>query len=1003
MKRHTLTSEYGRTVSSDMHSVPNSATSRVPSTYYDHRNGTSLRSGAPPGKAVRRTLSRKSHASPPVRRHPSPDASTVAALVARRTEKSPEVDRRYSRGNSRKRSQLPQKPEKSPKTHPKDVAAAVREHSNGGLSPPVHPLPFAPPQKQRTPSLSDMTMLSDQTIFRRSPSLLGMRRHRSVTADEEDESYLDKLRWGGYLNPDSPGNSLLCRRHSLAKDRHLEKLGQDYDESDKVLGYVRVRGASGTSAAAHDAVTEYSESAKMAMVAGRSSSASAQHFDGVFGTKATQGDIYRAVGAQALDQLFSGYNASIVALGSAESGNTETMLGKPCPELPRTDGGAAILTNQERPSIEDPGLIPNLCEAVFKTIAERDRVPSAEPGMRSLYRVEMAYSEIHGEFVRDVFAEDVKPAGTTRVRVNPIRGPQLNTVPARVVDSWKDCSVLLDRAFHQQAARAAASNRVQPHTYVRLTLFQLHHVDGKEMVAASTLHMLDIADASANRLPRMQTPSDLPTPMTTDKNGGEPQTVVDEIMSVVDEVAKRNNRYQEAADAGHGAVPYSLSLLTEILADSIGGSCKAAFIASVSSHPGCAATSSALLECVAKLRGIVNPSAKNEDCIANATLDIRNALVMMHADRIRLRASGDEDALAELQEDIQTANSASKDLVALSQDLHLKFVREFRTLQSQVRHLESEMALANLRQQAGDALDDSSSDPGEILQVDLENNEFLGNSFCASNDNTNADGAASAHILSPHSDVRKTSQSFASFASSSMQLDQKFDTLLTEIRRAARNVDASPPASLPGSPTGSRLGEKTQKKYEMALLTLGKEIRRLQKKGALLGKDNLQVNYALDSLSRRLTEAEAENRLLSSTNQKFRLALEDMQPGISAEIVKGDKPVGVKRMSSFRVVQAQADEAEALRDEVASLRKHISETDSAWQHTLDQVRTGLVKIDFDSPDAARDAIVSLLGLCNGSTAVPRPRPSAPHKSPSFTAILEDELESPSAQFKRKPP
>lgn len=98
-------------------------------------------------------------------------------------------------------------------------------------------------------------------------------------------------------------------------------------------------------------------------------------FDYVFDTTTTQDQIFKHVGPEVMNTLFSGYNASIFAYGQTGSGKTHTMEG-------------------DNTTTEGPGLIPRLIRAIFERFASNSEITDA--------KVEMSFVQIYQEKIQDL-------------------------------------------------------------------------------------------------------------------------------------------------------------------------------------------------------------------------------------------------------------------------------------------------------------------------------------------------------------------------------------------------------------------------------------------------------------------------------------------------------------------------------------------------------------------------------------------------------------------------
>ncbi|CAB4008288.1 kinesin KIF16B [Paramuricea clavata] len=118
-----------------------------------------------------------------------------------------------------------------------------------------------------------------------------------------------------------------------------------------------------------------------------------QHF-------ASQEQVFQDLGTMVLDAACEGYNACVFAYGQTGAGKTYTMMG----------------------TQNDPGLIPRICEGLYKH-------GSVNSNDQESFRMEVSYLEIYNEQVLDLLRvnpsqrkRDILPA-RMRVREHPKDGP----------------------------------------------------------------------------------------------------------------------------------------------------------------------------------------------------------------------------------------------------------------------------------------------------------------------------------------------------------------------------------------------------------------------------------------------------------------------------------------------------------------------------------------------------------------------------------------------------
>lgn len=99
-------------------------------------------------------------------------------------------------------------------------------------------------------------------------------------------------------------------------------------------------------------------------------------FDFVLGPQATQQDVFKQVGVPTLNDVFNGFNATVMCYGQTGAGKSYTLLGP-------------------------NGLVHNFAKELFARIAQK----TAES--KSLkYKVELTMTELHMEVVFDLLADN---------------------------------------------------------------------------------------------------------------------------------------------------------------------------------------------------------------------------------------------------------------------------------------------------------------------------------------------------------------------------------------------------------------------------------------------------------------------------------------------------------------------------------------------------------------------------------------------------------------------
>ncbi|GBG32929.1 Kinesin-like protein 6 [Hondaea fermentalgiana] len=120
----------------------------------------------------------------------------------------------------------------------------------------------------------------------------------------------------------------------------------------------------------------------------------AQHeyqFDQVFGSEATQQDIYEATTQAIVMDALRGVNSTVFAYGATGAGKTHTMLGNP----------------------NDPGIIPRALVDLFRGIDrlrdDFDLDPRSGQGATKEWNVKLSYLEVYNETIYDLLTHKQRP------------------------------------------------------------------------------------------------------------------------------------------------------------------------------------------------------------------------------------------------------------------------------------------------------------------------------------------------------------------------------------------------------------------------------------------------------------------------------------------------------------------------------------------------------------------------------------------------------------------
>ncbi|XP_052262802.1 kinesin-like protein KIF19 isoform X2 [Dreissena polymorpha] len=258
-------------------------------------------------------------------------------------------------------------------------------------------------------------------------------------------------------------------------------------------------------------------------------------FDTCFDGSSTQEDVYKSSTKFLIDNVVTGYNATVFAYGATGAGKTYTMLG--------TD--------------DDPGIMARTLNDLFISM-EKTREDMK-------YKVTLSYLEIYNEMIRDLLSPS---SGILDLREDAKGGIQvagLSEVKARSTD---EVMRLLLQGNTQRTQEPTAANKTssRSHAVLQVIVRQQNRVKNTmQEVRTGKLFLIDLAGSERaanthNRGKRMV-------------EGAHINRSLLALGNCINALTDKN---------GKGYVNYRDSKLTRLLKDALGGNCKTVMIAHIS-------------------------------------------------------------------------------------------------------------------------------------------------------------------------------------------------------------------------------------------------------------------------------------------------------------------------------------------------------------------------------------------------------------------------------------
>ncbi|XP_066532600.1 kinesin-like protein KIF13B isoform X2 [Hoplias malabaricus] len=302
------------------------------------------------------------------------------------------------------------------------------------------------------------------------------------------------------------------------------------------------------------------------------------------GKYAGQEVVFQCLGEDLLDNAFQGYNACIFAYGQTGSGKSYTMMG----------------------SVEEPGLIPRLCSALFERTVREMREGES-------FTVEVSYMEIYNERVRDL----LDPKGSSqalRVREHKVLGPYVDGLSRLAVTSYKDIESLMSEGNKSRTVAATNMNEESSRSHAVFNLILTHTLrDLKSGTSGEKVSKLSLVDlAGSERAAKTGAAGER---LKEGSNINKSLTTLGLVISAL-------------ADQGSGKsrskfVPYRDSVLTWLLKDSLGGNSRTAMVATISPAADNYDETLSTLRYADRAKSIVNHAVVNEDPNARIIRELR--------------------------------------------------------------------------------------------------------------------------------------------------------------------------------------------------------------------------------------------------------------------------------------------------------------------------------------------------------------------------------------------
>ncbi|XP_020837777.1 kinesin-like protein KIF28P [Phascolarctos cinereus] len=281
---------------------------------------------------------------------------------------------------------------------------------------------------------------------------------------------------------------------------------------------------------------------------------------------AGQKDVFRGLGQGVLDSAWQGYNATLLAYGQTGSGKSYSMIGYRA----------------------DKGIIPNVCEELFKAIENKEK--------NQQYQVTFSMLEIYNEQVRDLLSKTKKPGGL-KVREDQHQGFYVDDLTSVPCDSYAQIERLMEQGIKARTTAATSMNATSSRSHMVITIqFKQVFLDG-DLTKQSIINLVDLAGSerqksSASEGDRLREGSRVNLSLTTLGN----------VISALADVTMGKRVLH---------IPYRDSVLTRLLQSALGGNSKTIMIATISPADICYEETLSTLRYAERAKKIKNKAVIN--------------------------------------------------------------------------------------------------------------------------------------------------------------------------------------------------------------------------------------------------------------------------------------------------------------------------------------------------------------------------------------------------------
>jgi len=280
------------------------------------------------------------------------------------------------------------------------------------------------------------------------------------------------------------------------------------------------------------------------------------NFDNVFSGFSTQEEIFDVTLKPIINDLFKGYDSTIIAYGMTGTGKTYTMEG-------------------DLASYEHFGIIPRASQAIFQKLKETDF---------KCFAVSCSSMEIYNEELSDLLSDEIESISrspTTKLEILDGKdGTVCRGLTERFVNSYEEILSLIQHSQQNKKTFETKMNKLSSRSHCIFTMrVQAKRVieDGNEFSVDTKLHLVDLAGSECAKTAAF------------DKNSGpeailreRERTSINRSLLTLGRVLTALKDPNDGKKVPNVRIPYRDSKLTRYLQESLGGRFKTHFIATIS-------------------------------------------------------------------------------------------------------------------------------------------------------------------------------------------------------------------------------------------------------------------------------------------------------------------------------------------------------------------------------------------------------------------------------------